>query len=106
MLIRGLQNQTRSNEPFPYQGSRARLIRDLTVFISHLESVVKPGNVNFDLLNRASRAFSEILDEILEPKTASAHGDGEGEFLDPVWDLADVNLLDMDFGVMFDQWLV
>jgi hypothetical protein len=105
VLIKALQGHQRSNEPLPYEGSRSKLIRNLSVFVSHLESIPRLGNAKFGLLSRASKAFSEILDEILEPKTA---GDGsEVDMLASVADLGDVDLLDtMDFGVMFDQWLV
>lgn len=75
----------------------------MSVFISHLESTLRPGDVNFGLLSRASRAFSEILDEILEPRTGNYE---DGNIFGSGVGLEDVNFLDsMDFGVMFDQWL-
>lgn len=79
------------------------------MFISHLDSTIRPGNVNFEILSRASRALSETIDEILEPKTGNAHERPNEDVFDigELGSMEDPNFLNtMDFGVVLDQWLV
>lgn len=68
VLIKGLQTGE-IQPPTQPQGSRSALIRDLSVFISHLESMARPGQSNHLLLDSAARAFARIIDEILEPRS-------------------------------------
>lgn len=94
-----------------FNGPRSQLIRDLSVFISHLESIARPGTSNFALLDHASRTFSQILDEVLEPRSFNTDGQNVDQMvpaeLSSLATMDDLNLLDsMDFGAMFDQWLV
>lgn len=109
-MVKALHNQIRGKEPLHFNGSRSQLIRDLSVFISHLDSIARPGTSNFALLDHASRTFSQILDEVLEPRPL--HMDGQNLDLAPaeigsLVAMDDLSLLDnMDFGTMFDQWLV
>ncbi|OJJ98523.1 hypothetical protein ASPACDRAFT_45036 [Aspergillus aculeatus ATCC 16872] len=66
VLVKALQTQSRTGQPLPYAGSRAALIRDLSVFLSHLESIAKTDKVHGLLCERTSKALLQILDEVLE----------------------------------------
>ncbi|KAE8391077.1 hypothetical protein BDV23DRAFT_182978 [Aspergillus alliaceus] len=70
VLIKALQKQARTGRPIPYRGSRSVLIRHLSVFISHLDSMSRPSVANQDLFHRASKIFSDIIDEVLEPRVS------------------------------------
>ncbi|EFQ96850.1 hypothetical protein MGYG_08771 [Nannizzia gypsea CBS 118893] len=67
VLIRELQKEVRTKQPIPYPGSRATLIRNLSVFISHLESMARPGTAGSSFFSRATEVFSHIISEVLEP---------------------------------------
>ncbi|KAJ5780713.1 hypothetical protein N7457_005873 [Penicillium paradoxum] len=109
LLIKALQHQKRTGEPFLYEGPRSALIRNLSVFISHLDSIVRPDNSHYALFQRANQVFSKIIDEILEPQSILPNSDlGDTELVD--FDtMIDVDGLDLinnlDFGVAFNQWL-
>jgi hypothetical protein len=109
LLIKALQHQKRTGEPFLYEGSRSALIRNLSVFISHLESIVRPDNANYALFQRASQLFSRIIDEILEPQSIlpdSNLEDTSGFDFDPMIEVDGLDLFNhTDFGVAFNQWL-
>jgi hypothetical protein len=76
------------------------------VFISHLESIVRPDNANFALFQRASQVFSKIIDEILEPVADSGIEDAALYDFESVVDIDGLDLFNnMDFGVAFNQWL-
>lgn len=51
--------------------SRAKLIRDLSVFVSHLEGICQPGEANHRLCTRAARVISKTLDEVLDLNAGS-----------------------------------
>ncbi|KAB8211244.1 hypothetical protein BDV34DRAFT_208960 [Aspergillus parasiticus] len=103
--------QARTGRPIPYQGSRSVLIRHLSVFISHLESMSRPGVVNQELFHRASKIFSSIIDEVLEPRVAVTL---PGPDLDILADSEtcmigsdDLDFLDMlEFGGSIDQYMI
>ncbi|PIG79208.1 fungal specific transcription factor [Aspergillus arachidicola] len=111
VLIKALQKQARTGRPIPYQGSRSVLIRHLSVFISHLESMSRPGVVNQELFHRASKIFSSIIDEVLEPRVAVTL---PGPDLDIMADSEtcmigsdDLDFLDMlEFGDSIDQYMI
>lgn len=121
MLIRALQSEARHSTSFDYTGSRAELIRNLSVFISHIESMERPGNGNYVLFSRASKVFSSMIDEILESRLKVDHDDkataGKPNPEMPVvsgWNenenimnfIGNESLLEtVDFRMMFDQWL-
>ncbi|KAJ5167785.1 uncharacterized protein N7482_003379 [Penicillium canariense] len=102
-------NQRRTGEPFLYEGSRSVLLRNLSVFISHLETIVRPDNPNYALFQRASEVFSKIIDEILEPQdtiTALEISDASLFDFDQMIAVDGLDLFNtMDFGVAFNQWL-
>ncbi|KAJ5624460.1 hypothetical protein N7510_000769 [Penicillium lagena] len=110
ILIKALQHHKRSGEPFLYEGSRSALIRNLSVFIAHLESIARPDSADYALFQRASQAFSKIIDEILEPDSVALNAElGEVSLFD--YDqMINVDGLDwfntMDFGFAFNQWLI
>ncbi|KGO37198.1 Transcription factor, fungi [Penicillium expansum] len=110
LLIKALQHQKRTGEAFLYEGSRSALIRNLSVFISHLESIVRPDNANYALFQRASQLFSRIIDEILEPHSIlpdSNLADTSAFDFDPMMEVDGLDLFNnMDFGVAFNQWLL
>ncbi|KAA8651714.1 uncharacterized protein ATNIH1004_000610 [Aspergillus tanneri] len=107
VLIKALQNQARTGHPIPYTGSRSRLIRDLSVFVSHLDAMARPGIANHELFGRASKVVSSIIDEILEPRPVSSGPEPEMPEMSSVFDVSDdMRVLDMvDFGAVFDQWI-
>ncbi|GKZ20034.1 hypothetical protein AbraIFM66951_001626 [Aspergillus brasiliensis] len=53
--------------PSPTLSNRSALLRDLSVFIFHLESMAQLDQSNRALLARAARSFARDLDDILEP---------------------------------------
>lgn len=93
-----------------YGGSRPALIRSLSVFISHLDTVAQPENANYELFQRASQVFTKIVDEILEPQ-APLHANGLSDMalLDcgPIINTDELDMLNtIELGVSFDQWLI
>ncbi|KAL4914925.1 hypothetical protein BDW62DRAFT_189574 [Aspergillus aurantiobrunneus] len=119
-LIKALQTQVRTGHPIPYTGSRAELIRNLSVFISHIEAMARPlsSNINHALFERASKMFTNILDEVLEsrlPVSFAVADTAEGamgvnpsaeEDLAIPWAADGMEFLDtLDFGAAFDQWV-
>ncbi|KAL4934267.1 uncharacterized protein BDV17DRAFT_278576 [Aspergillus undulatus] len=119
-LIKALQTQARTGNPLPYTGSRAELIRNLSVFVSHLEIMARPlkSNINHALFDRASKMFANILDEVLEaclPVSSRDTGAAEVQLglgssadvdLNSSWAADGMEFLDtLDFGAVFDQWV-
>ena len=117
VLIEALQSETRSGIPVEYPTPRAEIIRNLCVFVSHLD-VEKPRNGCDALFKRAAKAFRGILDEAIESRlTPNDNRLPVSDSYDWVaaWnqDEIDVDLIgdgvqleNMDFGIMFDQWLI
>lgn len=75
VLATALQEQQRTGQPFPPSISRAEIIRMLSVLISHLDaaahldsSSARPGEANYNLCKKACKAFTKIVDNILDPK--------------------------------------
>ncbi|PYH92418.1 hypothetical protein BO71DRAFT_457457 [Aspergillus ellipticus CBS 707.79] len=103
---------TRSGQSIPYTGSRAALIRDLSVFTAHLETIAEFDYVHGELLTRASKVFLKIIDEVLDPQVAiaplpSGIDDLPDISVDGFGISDDTGLLgSTDLGVVvFDQWL-
>ncbi|KAL2844226.1 hypothetical protein BJX68DRAFT_243206 [Aspergillus pseudodeflectus] len=120
ILIKALQTQVRTGQPLAYTGSRAELIRNLSIFISHIELLTRPTtlNVNHALFERAGKMFTNILDEVLEspvPVQSAVTGSAEvdmgvgapaGDGWNGSWAAEGMEFLDtLDFGVVFDQWV-
>ncbi|RDW89942.1 transcription factor domain-containing protein [Aspergillus mulundensis] len=119
-LIKALQTQARTGNPIPYSGSRAELIRNLSVFISHIEAMARPitSNINHSLFERASKMFTNILDEVLESRlpVSSTRADAATIDMDMTapaeedyissWAADGMEFLDtLDFNEVFDQWV-
>jgi hypothetical protein len=51
---------------------RATLVRTLSVYVSHLDSICKPGDKEYNVCVQASQAIARVLDEVLDPPTSSA----------------------------------
>lgn len=117
VLIEALQSETRSGITVQYPTPRAEIIRNLCVFVSHLD-VEKPRNGCDALFKRAAKVFRGVLDEAIESKlTSNDNMLPASDSYDrvPAWnqDEIDVDLIgdgvqlgNMDFGIMFDQWLI
>ncbi|KAK2873490.1 hypothetical protein FQN49_002327 [Arthroderma sp. PD_2] len=100
VLIRALQRQARTRQPILYRGSRSTLIRNLSVFISHLESMARPGSASFSFFSRATDVFSRIITEVLEPD--SVEGLHSGLSTEVSSDIDTSLFLDMDGVDLFD----
>ncbi|PYI28987.1 hypothetical protein BP00DRAFT_349824 [Aspergillus indologenus CBS 114.80] len=97
--------------------SRAELIRELTVYVSCLSWVARPGSGNFEFCKQVKAKFTRILDEIIDPsygtsresiapsETASAPAGASGvpDLLDPVHNFN--TLLDWDIDSFWDPRL-
>ncbi|KAJ5448377.1 Transcription factor [Penicillium cf. griseofulvum] len=95
--------QARTGQAMLYSGSRSSLIRNLSVFISHLESMTRPGHTSFSFFSRAASAFSRIIDEILEPQSEVSMSCSDIENTLEI-DLEGIELLDTtDFRASFNQ---
>ncbi|KAJ5243044.1 uncharacterized protein N7469_001371 [Penicillium citrinum] len=113
VLVRALQRQSQTGQPLLYSGSRASLLRNLSVFISHLESMDGAGQANSSLFTRAISVLSAIVDEILEPRPEAPI---ENSSLDTalefntdapfLFDLQGIDLIDTEnFRIAFDDML-
>ncbi|KAJ5493344.1 hypothetical protein N7539_002090 [Penicillium diatomitis] len=111
LLVKALQHQKRTGEPLLYEGSRSALIRQLSVFVFHLETLARPNIPNYALFQRAAKIFSEIIDEVLEPHNSYPGIEGhmnDASFLefDQILSADGLDLLDsLDCGVAYNQWL-
>ncbi|KAJ5679264.1 Transcription factor [Penicillium macrosclerotiorum] len=114
VLIRELQKQAKTGQRMLYSGSQASLIRNLSVFISHMESMALPDQTSSSFFKRATIIFSRIVDEILEPPLRVSLADGDidttlaAELDAPfLLDLEELELLELlenkDFRASFDQ---
>lgn len=67
-LVNALLEQARSKvaQPLPPELNRSYIIRQLSVFISHLESIYNPGDANYNVCINAAKAISRTLDEALD----------------------------------------
>lgn len=118
VLIETLRSENRSGIPVEYTTPRPEIIRNLCVFVSHIDSVEKPRNGIDALFKRASKVFRNVLDEVIESRLTSNEdslpvstnhdwtmGWNQDEIdMDLIGD--GVQLENMDFGIMFDQWLI
>lgn len=118
VLIDTLRSEIQSGIPVDYTVPRAEIIRNLYVFISHLDSVERPISGSDALFKRASKYFRTVIDEVIESSSRSGNGNLRKSNVDnwaPSWNQDDlavdfmgdgVQLEKMDFGIMFDQWLI
>ncbi|GKZ27568.1 hypothetical protein AbraIFM66951_005443 [Aspergillus brasiliensis] len=117
-LARALHEQARTGQPTLYRGSRSTFIRDLSVFVSHLETMALFSTEHSTILVRASQHYLKILDEVLDPSSGLAADPGTlPEAALPAGDLADAllnaanepDLMAMlntaDLSLTFDNWI-
>lgn len=80
VLALELRRCTLENVPLPSTVSRADLIRNLSVLISCLESVILPGDGNHKLCSELNKMLALVLDEVLnyQPAANENQGDGSG----------------------------
>nr|OQO31747.1 hypothetical protein B0A51_00649 [Rachicladosporium sp. CCFEE 5018] len=64
-------SKTPSLHQLPEELDRASLIRNLSVFLSDLESVCGPGSLNHEYCTQAAKAISATLDSVLNGTVAS-----------------------------------
>ncbi|RAL14716.1 fungal specific transcription factor domain-containing protein [Aspergillus homomorphus CBS 101889] len=95
--------------------SRAQLIRQLTVYVSCLSWVARPGSGNFEFCKQVKARFTRILDEIIDPsnatpgapiapnETADSYTGGAPDLLDPAHSFN--TLLDWDIESFWDPRL-
>lgn len=81
ILAIALQEQQRTGHAFPPSISRAEVIRKISVLISHLDVAVhmdsssaRPGEANYNLCRKACKAFTRVIDNILDPKVRGEVG--------------------------------
>nr|POE53259.1 hypothetical protein CFP56_28481 [Quercus suber] len=56
-----------SEKPLPASIGRAEIVRNLSVFVSHLDTIFTDGNANHTVAMQASSSITRALDEVLEP---------------------------------------
>jgi hypothetical protein len=66
-----LATALQKGQTLPETLKRSKLIRDLSVLISLLETATKPDEANHDISLQAAKAISRTLDQILEPMSTS-----------------------------------
>lgn len=108
VLATALQEQHRTNAPFPPSISRAEMIRMLSVLISHLEaaehldsSSARPGEANYNLCKKACKAFTKIVDHVLEPRAEEITPNTADAVLDLNLDMFSAPVLDGFEGMEF-----
>lgn len=72
VLVNALLEVARSKgtQSLPEGLNRAFIIRQLSVFISHLESIYNPGDANYNVCVNAAKAISRTLDDALDISSA------------------------------------
>lgn len=116
VLATALRQQAQTAAPFPAGISRAEIVRMLSVLISHLDasahlenSGARAGEANYNLCRKASKIFTRVIDQVLDPKLsevtpANSEGNDAGIEGEMGLDLFGVPGLDgfegMEFGGM------
>ena len=78
IVVAALKDITRNQTQLMTVGlSRTTLIRNMSVFIAHLESFSKVGDAKSAVCSEASRSLSRALDEVLEPAASLVRGGTE-----------------------------
>ncbi|KAJ4332207.1 hypothetical protein N0V87_008577 [Didymella glomerata] len=79
VLATALRQQQQSSQPFPQGISRSEIVRMLSVLISHLDasahlenSGARAGEANYNLCRKASKIFTRVIDQVLDPKPSEA----------------------------------
>ncbi|KAF3053871.1 hypothetical protein E8E11_011458 [Didymella keratinophila] len=79
VLATALRQQQQSFQPFPSGISRSEIVRMLSVLINHLDasahlenSGARAGEANYNLCRKASKIFTRVIDQVLDPKPSEA----------------------------------
>lgn len=72
VLLLELLRQSHRPGPHPVVLPRAELIRNLSVFVSFLSWVSRPGHGNYHTCKEAEKKLSYILDRLLDPQPVQA----------------------------------
>ena len=86
VLATALRQQQQTGASFPQAISRAEIVRMLSVLISHLDasahlenSGARAGEANYNLCRKASKIFTRVIDQVLDPKQSEVTPtNGEG----------------------------
>ena len=76
VLAAELSRCTRAGDSLPASIPRAELIRNLSVLVSYLEWVTRPGDGNHAACSEASRLLARILDDALDPQVGLSNSNG------------------------------
>jgi hypothetical protein len=71
VLALELRRCTLNNTPLPSTVSRADLIRNLSVLISYLDTMILPGDGNHRLCSELNKMLALVLDEVLNYQPAT-----------------------------------
>ncbi|KAF2489730.1 hypothetical protein BU16DRAFT_597224 [Lophium mytilinum] len=72
VLVTALQEQSATGASLPASITRSEIIRSISVLISNLESVSRPGDGNYPICKKAAKTFTRLIDDILDPKPSAA----------------------------------
>ncbi|KAJ5643826.1 uncharacterized protein N7484_006333 [Penicillium longicatenatum] len=72
VLLVELLHQSHEPGPHPVPLPRAELIRNISVFVSLLSWVSRPGHGNYHTCKEAEKKLSRILDQLLDPQPVQA----------------------------------
>ncbi|ORY15257.1 hypothetical protein BCR34DRAFT_558944 [Clohesyomyces aquaticus] len=97
VLVSALQEQQNTSAAFAGEISRSEMIRMISVLISHLENVAKPGDGNYRLCRKATKAFKRVVDAVLDPKPAQAATPLADEQTLDAQDVNGESAIDLDF---------
>jgi hypothetical protein len=78
VLALELRRCTLENTPLPSTVSRADLIRNLSVLISYLDTMILPGDGNHELCSELNKMLALVLDEVLNYQPATNGGQALG----------------------------
>ncbi|KAL3453951.1 hypothetical protein BJX65DRAFT_80567 [Aspergillus insuetus] len=87
-----LLRQTQEPGPHPVMPPRAEVIRNLSIFVSCLSWVARPGQGNYRTCKAVEKKLSDILDQILDPQPVQRDylgGDNNGLYSLLNWDSPD-----------------
>ncbi|KAJ6172709.1 Transcription factor [Penicillium chermesinum] len=71
VLCGELLRRSRSQMPYAYEFPRSEIIQKLSIFASHLETMVGPNEGNYQIAQQGQRAIRHVLDQILSAPNAT-----------------------------------
>ncbi|OKL57725.1 hypothetical protein UA08_07127 [Talaromyces atroroseus] len=113
VLIEALHREVSSGITFEFPIPRPEILRNLCVFVAHIESAEQPRNRSDTLFKRASKHFASVIDEVIGSKLVANNNSLPSNTHESAaaWDQDDsmdfmrdfIQVESMDFGIMFDQ---